>query len=130
MYKNKRELKLLEYYEDALDTPWEYKGDLEDIKFRTTSKAGTFGNFHTFFGCNMAVFKTQFENSDAVVFVFNIGINKEEESRGVKSKYVSEKILEIVKKMEDVFISLDYINCKHIKVDHVLYVIIVKKVVS
>ena len=62
------------------------------------------------------------ENQDSVIVIFSIP-NGEESS----TKYVADKVMDIVELGESIFITLDYINSKEIKDEKFIYVTIIKK---
>ena len=71
------------------------------------------------------MFYCDYEECPSVMMIFAIPINTEEESGG---KYVAERVMEIVKKAEDCFITLDYVDSKEIKEDKFVYVTMLKKI--
>ena len=50
-----------------------------------------------------------------------------ENSKEVKSKHIVERVMKIVELLENVFITLDYMNSKEVKEEKFVYLISVKK---
>ena len=71
---------------------------------------------------NTCMFNFVHENQDSVIVIFSIP-NGEESS----TKYVADKVMDIVELGESIFITLDYINSKEIKDEKFIYVTIIKK---
>jgi hypothetical protein len=68
------------------------------------------------------MFNYTHEKTDSILIIFSIP-NGEESS----TKFIADKVMDIVELGESVFITLDYIKSKEIKDDKFIYVTIVKK---
>ena len=101
------EQKFREVYEKTLENvDATYSGSLNNIDyFGLFLKAGAQDRLYKFFGLNTCMFNFVHENQDSVIVIFSIP-NGEESS----TKYVADKVMDIVELGESIFITLDYIN--------------------
>jgi len=72
-------------------------------------------------GSNLYTFNYVFEGNDAVLFLFSIPL-----ANKPGGKHVVERVLDIVKAVEDTFITLDYMHSKEVKEDNFVYLTCVK----
>ena len=121
----KLEQKFKEAYEKTVENvDITYTGTLKNIDFfGLFLKAGTKENLYTFLGLNTCMFNYTYENQDSVMIIFSIP-NGEESS----TKYVADKVMDIVELNESVFVTIDYIKSKEMKDDKFIYVTIIKKI--
>jgi hypothetical protein len=120
----KLEQKFREGYERTLENvDFQYTGNLKNIDyFGLFCKATAQDKLRTFLGLNTCMFNYIHENQDSVLIIFSIP-NGEESS----TKYVADKVMDIVELCESVFVTVDYIKSKEVKDDKFIYVSIIKK---
>lgn len=119
--------KLKAIFYDAVETGGVFDGDLEDVNYLDTFlKAGMTNNMHDIMGTNLCLMKIKYKEEESILMIFGIPLN--EESGNIKMKQISEKVLEVVKKLEQAFITLDYMNCSMSKDDHYEYLTVIKKI--
>jgi hypothetical protein len=76
------------------------------------------------------MFKYTYENEDSILIIFSIPASLNTESISVNqqdNKHISERIMDILKIVEECFITVDYMDLKNIKEEKFLYMVIVKK---
>lgn len=78
------------------------------------------------FNCNLSMFNCKYSDEDSVLIIFSIPLSiKEENSDG---KHISERIMDIIKTVEDCFVTVDYMKLKEVKEDKFSYITIIKKI--
>ena len=118
--------KLKEVFETTIEDDIRYDDPLDTIDYYALfCKSGARNQLYRVKNNNLCMYNCSYENSDAVLMIFAIPINSEEESGG---KYVAECIMDVIKTAEDCFVVLDYVNAKEVKEDKFVYVTLVKKV--
>jgi hypothetical protein len=65
----------------------------------------------------------EYENEDSIMMLFSIPINSEDSG----SKTVAERVMEIVREIEECFTTLDYLKSIEVREDKVVYVTAIKK---
>ncbi len=123
-------LKMLEFFNKTIESECDYNGSHDNIDyFSIFTKAGVHETIFTIFGLEVAMLNTKFENEDAVLMIFRISSkeNNEEGEKQQKTKSISEKIINLVQKLEKVFITLDFIYCDFVKPEAIEYVTVIKK---
>jgi len=120
----KLEQKFREGYERTLENvDLQYVGSLKNIDyFGLFCKATAQDKLYTFLGLNTCMFNYNHEKQDSVLIIFSIP-NGEESS----TKYIADKVMDIVELSESVFVTIDYIKSKEVKDDKFIYVTIIKK---
>jgi len=104
-----------------------YIGELDNIDYYSLfCKAASKNKLYKLFGNDVCAFNYKNDDCDSVLFLFFIPINSEE----CGSKNIAEKIMDIVKKTEECFITLDYVVSTEIKEDKFIYVTIVKNITT
>ena len=121
----KLEEKFKEGYEKTLENvDLQYDGNLKNIDyFGLFCKAGAQDKLYRFLGLDTCMFNYIHENQDSVLIIFSIP-NGEESS----TKFVADKVMDIVELCESVFVTVDFIKSKEIKDDKFIYVTIIKKI--
>jgi len=121
----KLEQKFKEAYESTVENvDLQYTGNLKNLDyFGLFCKATAQDKLYKFLGLNTCMFNYTHEKQDSVLIIFSIP-NGEEAS----TKFVADKVMDIVELSESVFITLDYIKSKEVKDDRFIYVSIIKKI--
>lgn len=118
--------KLKDIFESTLEEGLKYSGSLSDIDYYGLfCKSAAKDQLYKIDSNNFCSYSYLYEGSDAVMLIFAIPINTEEESVG--GKYIAERVMDIVKKVEDCFVTLDYVNSREVGEDKFVYVTVVKK---
>jgi len=136
--------KLKKYCSDIIDDDdYFFDVDLNDIDYYKAFNKSGIKRLYSFAGSNLAILKTNYKNEDHVMLIFQIGLYDDSDQQNsqygengggnkvsVKMKQVSEKINDIVARVESAFITFDYINCKVMreKEHKNVYVTILKKI--
>ncbi len=120
--------KLKQKLKDAFDQTIEsndlkYDGNLKNIDyFGLFCKAGAKDKLYKFLGLNTCLFNYIHEKKDSILIIFSIP-NGEESS----TKFIADKVMDIVELCESIFVTTDYIKSKEVKDDRFIYVSIIKK---
>lgn len=118
--------RLKETFERTVEDGIKYDGMFSEIDYYSLfCKAAANDQLHRILGNNFCMFYCNYEDFPTVMMIFAIPINTEEESGG---KYVAERVMEVVKKVEDCFITLDYVDSREVKEDRFVYVTVLKKI--
>jgi hypothetical protein len=123
----KLEQKFKEAYEGTIENvDLQYTGNLKNIDyFGLFCKAGTEEKLYKFLGLNTCMFNYIHEKQESVLIIFSIP-NGEDSS----TKFIADKVMDIVELNESIFVTLDYIKSKEIKDDKFIYVTVVKKLIN
>lgn len=129
----KPEERLRQIFDATCENGLKYDGNIEDIDFYSLFCKSTANNqLYKLFSCNLSMFQYKYENNDAILIIFSIPISlntdgKIDGANQQENKHISERIMDIVKIVEEVFIVVDYMDLKNIKEDKFMYMVIVKK---
>lgn len=118
-----QKLKLKKAFEEVLGSDLKYNKPIEDIDYTVLTKAMAVDKTMKVLGCIVCMFNCIFENSPAVLVVFSY-FPKED----VGSKHISEKTIDVIDLLQEVFITLDYIDIISPKSEGYVYIISIKKV--
>lgn len=117
--------KLKEIFETTIESGIKYEGSVDKLDyFALFCQAVAKDQMYKLMGNNLCMFNCQIENKDAVMVIFSIAINSPEES-GAKS--VAERVMEVVRELEETFTTLDYLRSNEVKEDKFVYVTALKK---
>ena len=120
--------KLKEIYTSSIDSDLKYDGNLNDINYYgLLCKATANNKLFKMFNCNLCIFNMVFENNEAIMMLFSIPISLNSEINE-SVKHISERVMTIVKVVEEAFIEVDYMNSKEVKEDKFIYLTIIKKI--
>lgn len=133
MNTKKPEERLREIFESTIESGLKYDGNIDEIDYYSLFCKSTANNqLYKIFACNLSMFKYRYENSDSILMIFSIPISLNTEGKidngnQQENKHISERIMEILRIVEEVFIVLDYMDLKNVKEDKFMYMVIVKK---
>ena len=114
---------LLEHYESTIENGVKFEGALEEIDyFKTFSKADAKKQMFKMHGCNVCMLNY---GDTSVLIIFAIPIRSAVE--GDENKHVSERMMDVVKNIEDVFINVDSMVANEVKEDKMIYLTVIKK---
>ena len=71
------------------------------------------------------MFKYKFNGKESILIIFSIPYPSNPEAKE-DGRHISQKIMELVKVIEDCFIKVDYMNVRDIKENKFSYLIVVK----
>lgn len=117
--------RLRQIFDSTVDSGLAHCGHLEELDFYSLLCKATANNqLYKLFSCNLCMFNYKFEDEDSVLIIFSIPSSLNENQ---DSKHISERIMEVLKTVEECFSVLDYMNLKTVKEDKFTYMTIVKK---
>lgn len=115
--------RLKEIYESTVEGGMVYEGKLKNIDFYNLfCKAASQDKLYKIIGNNLCMFNYEYENQDSIMMVFFIPVNSDEDG----AKNVAERVIEVVKKIETCFVTLDYLESTETKEDKFIYVVGIK----
>jgi hypothetical protein len=119
--------RLRQIFESTIDSGEKYCGNIADIDYYSLLCKSTANNqLYKIFSCNLFMYNYTFNEEDAVLMVFSIPTSVTDNSP--ENKHVSERILDVLKIVEECFITVDFMDLKTVKEDKFLYMTIVKKI--
>ena len=123
--------RIRQIFESTIDSGLTHTGNIDEIDFYSLLCKSTSNNqLYKIFSCNLIMFKYTYENEDSILIIFSIPASLNTESISVNqqdNKHISERIMDILKIVEECFITVDYMDLKNIKEEKFLYMVIVKK---
>lgn len=122
--------RLTQIFESTIDSGTVYNGNIDEIDFYAVLCKSTSNNqLYKILSCNLSMFNYKFENEDAVLIIFSIPSSlNTDKLPNQENKHISERIMDIIRLVEESFITVDYMNLKTIKEDKFVYMTIVKKI--
>ena len=97
MAKGTSKERLKEIFETTLDSGIVYEGSLERIDYYSLfCKAASKDKLYKFMGNNLCMFNCKFEEKDAVMMIFYIAINSDDNG----AKNVAERVMEVLREVE------------------------------
>jgi hypothetical protein len=100
--------------------------NVEDIDYYSLlCKATASNKIYKMFNCNICSFNCEYNSEDAVIIIFSVPLTTQ--VKVPDKKHPSEKVMDIIKVVEECFINVDYMNFKEVKEDKFSYVTIIKK---
>lgn len=113
--------RLKQIFETTVDSGLKHIGHIDELDFYSLLCQSTANNkIYKILNCNMLMFNYEFKNEDSVLIIFSIPLTNNE------NKHVSEKIMDILKLVEDCFVTVDFMDLKNSKEDKFFYLTIVK----
>jgi len=117
--------KLKELYETTIESGMHFEDPLDKIDYYSLfCKAAAKDKLYKVLGNNVCMFTCEYQGSDAVLIVFFMPINIEDNG----AKNVAERVMEVVEVAESCFITLDHLISEEVKEDKFIYITIIKKV--
>ena len=117
--------RLKEIFESTVESGIKYDGPLENINyFNVFCKAGEQKELYKMIGNNLCMFNYIYNDKDSILMIFSIPINTEDSG----AKNVAERVMDIVEKVENCFITLDYLKSQEAKEDKFIYVVAIKTI--
>ena len=114
---------LLERYESTIESGIKFEGNIEEIDyFKTFCIAEDENQMFKIQGCNVCLLNYE-DNSVLIIFAVPIRSTVP----GDENKHVSERLMNIVKQIEECFTTVDSMTAQEVKEDKVIYLKIIKK---
>ena len=118
-------VRLKEIFDSTIDSSAEYKGDLNNINYyNLICKSATQDSLFRIMGNNLCMFNYMFEGVESILMIFAVSASSKEET---SSKNIAEKVFEVIKELEECFITLDYVKSNHVIEDKFIYIVAIKK---
>ena len=121
--------KIVELFNNTLKSSNVYDGDLENINFFTLMCKAKEEQMFKIGQCNGCMFKYKHEGQPSILFIFSMPINLNLDN-GNDNKHISERVIDIVRMLEDCFITIDYLNSIENREEKFVYITAVKKIVK
>ncbi len=127
------EERLKQIFDNTIESGLNYVGNIEEIDFYSLfCKSAANNQLYKIFSCNLSMFNYEFESTDSILIIFSIPISLNTDSKidvgsQVENKHISERIMDIIKIVEECFVTVDYMDLKNVQEDKFMYMIIVKK---
>lgn len=127
--KDDQEGRLRLFFEDAVNNAKYLDANLETLDYYSViCKSACENKLYKMLNCNLCLFKYLYsDGSDAIVLVYGIPSPSNPDSKD-DSVHVSQKVMELIKIIENCFITVDYMNLQEVKEDKFLYLTVVKKI--
>jgi len=120
--------RLRQIYESTIESGISYSGNLEDIDFYSLLCKSTSNNqLYKIFSCNLYMYNYEFENEDSILMIFSIPVSLNNDNQQ-ENRHVSERVMEILKLVEECFSTVDYMKVKNVKEDKFIYMTVIKKI--
>lgn len=117
--------RLQEIFENTIESDQLYDGSLEMIDYYSLfCKAASNNNLFKLMGNNLCMFRCNYNNKDAIMMMFSIPINNNEDTTGAKN--VAERVMEVVEATENCFVTIDSMKSEEVKEDKFIYVTLIK----
>lgn len=118
--------RLKEYYLETIRSGSILVDDIESMDFfNALYKAKAEEKVYLMFNCHFCMFKYKFGGKDSILIIFSIPYPSNPEAKE-DGRHISQKIMELVKVIEDCFIKVDYMNVRDIKENKFSYLVVVK----
>lgn len=131
MSKNKddQEGRLKSFFEDAISNSKMLDGSLETLDYYSAiCKSACENKLYKMLNCNLCLFKYKYDNDiDAIILIYGIPSPSNPDSKD-DTKHISQKVMDLIKIVENCFVTVDYMNLVEVKEDKFHYLTIVKKI--
>lgn len=121
--------KIIELFNNTIKSTNVYDGDLNNINFFTIMCKAKEDQLFKIGQCNGCMFKYNHEGKPSVLFIFSMPINLNSDN-GQDNKHISERVIDIVRILEDCFVTIDYLNSVENREEKFVYITAVKKIVK
>jgi hypothetical protein len=110
-------------FQETLNSDLSYSKQIEDIDFTVMTKSMAVEKTIKVMGCIVCMFNYLFEETPSILIVFSYYPKDD-----VGSKHISEKTIEVIDLLQEVFITLDHIDIINVKSEPFVYIVAVKKI--
>jgi len=126
---NKTKEKIVDLFDKTVKNGEVYDGNLENINYFSLMCKAKEDYMFKIGQCNGCTFKYKYDGKPSVLFIFSMPINLNTDN-GQDNKHISERVIDIVRILEDCFITIDYLNSVENREDKFVYITAVKKIVK
>jgi hypothetical protein len=120
--------RLQQIYDSTIESGLSHCGDLENLDYYSLFCKATANNqLYKLFSCNLTMFNFTFNGNNSVLIVFSIPVSLNSDTQQ-DNRHISERVMTILKLIEDCFSTVDYMNLKNVKEDKFTYLTVVKKI--
>jgi len=119
--------KIIELFNNTVKNGEVYDGDLENINYFDMMCRAKEDQVFKVAQCNGCMFKYKYDGKNAVLFIFSMPVNLNPDN-GQDNKHISERVIDIVRMLEDCFVTIDYLNSVENKEEKFVYITAVKKI--
>jgi len=121
--------RLKQIFNSTIESGEDYSGPYENVDFYSLiCKSAMNDHLYKIFSCNVMMFNYQFKDQKCVLLIFAIPIILNENNQKDHNKHVSERIMEILKLVEETFITVEHMAVETIDEDKFTYMLVIKKV--
>jgi len=120
------QVKMKEIFDATIEDGILFQGTIETLDYYGMfCKAAAKDQLYKLMNNNLCMFKTSWNDNDAVLMIYSIPINTNEDS-GAKS--VAERVMDFVANVEKTFVSLDYLTSIEVPEDKFIYIVVIKTI--
>jgi len=119
--------KIVELFDKTVKNGEVYDGDLENVNYFALMCKAKEDYMFKIGQCNGCMFKYKYDGKTSVLFIFSMPINLNTDN-GQDNKHISERVIDIVRMLEDCFVTIDYLNSVESREDKFVYITAVKKI--
>ena len=118
------DVRLKEIFESTIELDQKYDGSTETIDYYSLfCKAAANNNLFKLMGNNLCMFRCDYQGRDAIMMMFSIPINTQEDTG---AKNVAERVMEVVEATEKCFVTIDSMRSEEVKEDKFVYITLIK----
>lgn len=122
---SKTQQRLTELFEQTEGEGEKYDGIFTDLNyFNLVSRAAANNALYEIDNNNVCMYKCKYEDYDSIMMIFSIPMNKDIKG----GAHITERIMDVIKNVEDCFVTTSYMNSLEVKDDKFVYVTIIKKI--
>jgi len=119
--------RLRKHFDSTIESGLDYCGNIEEVDcYKMICKSAAAEKLFKVCGSNTCMLNCKYTSLNSVLMIFSLPIRTNSET-GVETKHVSERIMDIVKLLEDCFTVIDHMEIREVKEDKSIYIISVKK---
>ena len=118
--------KIVELFDKAVKNGEVYDGDLENVNYFTLMCKAKEDFMFKIGQCNGCMFKYKHDGKNSILFIFSMPINLNPDNG--ENKHISERVIDIVRMLEDCFVTIDYLNSVESREDKFVYITAVKRI--
>ncbi len=119
--------KLKKKFDSTVESGMEYHGKIEDVNCcQLLQEAIREDKLFKIHGTEAFMFNCKYCDLNSILMIFSL-LAKTNIETGEENKHVSERVMDIIKVLEDCFTIIDFVEIKDVKEDKRVYVVAVKK---
>lgn len=114
--------RIKEIFDKTIESDLSYNGKIENVDYYNIfCKAAANEALYKYNGNSFCCFNYSYIKKDSVYIIFSIPLSIENENR-----HITERIMEVIKDVEECLIEIQYVNCVESKDDKVIYLSFIK----